>query len=276
MKEKFTLSLIQDMSFSILQFIKKICDENDIRYYLAYGTLLGAVRHGDFIPWDDDVDIMMPRKDYKKLLLILAETPHPYYKLISSETNNKFQVPLPKVVDTRTVLIQDYDIVESVRLGIYVDIFLIDGAGDDYELAVKQYNEAFKLYRYWKKSRLKLFPSSMSKIKGLLRWLKNFPFKLIGSRYFLNRIKSHNSYYDFDTSIYIATFETGTGNAKKCIFHYNDFEKEQYLEFRGELFRVPNNYDTVLRYEYGNYMELPPVSKQVSHHSYKVEWADNN
>ena len=188
MKEEFTLAKVQELSFGILQFIKRICDENQIRYYLAYGTLIGAVRHKGFIPWDDDVDIMMPRKDYKKLLAILNSKPHPYYKLISADTDERFQVPLPKVVDTRTVLIQDYDIVETVPLGVYVDIFLMDGAGNDYQAAVNHYDEAFKLYRYWKKSRLKLFPSSMPKLKGLLRWLKNLPFKVMGSRYFMKRL----------------------------------------------------------------------------------------
>ena len=165
MQEQFTLTKVQELEFGILQFIKKVCDENQIRYYLAYGTLIGAVRHKGFIPWDDDIDIMMPRKDYKKLLAILNEQQHPYYKLISADTDKRFQVPLPKIVDTRTLLVQDYDIIEPVPLGVYVDIFLMDGAGDDYHIAVQHYDEAFKLYRYWKKSRLKLAPSSMSKLK---------------------------------------------------------------------------------------------------------------
>ncbi len=275
MKEEFTLAKVQELSFGILQFIKRICDENHIRYYLAYGTLIGAVRHKGFIPWDDDVDIMMPRKDYKKLLAILNSKPHPYYKLISADTDKRFQVPLPKVVDTRTVLIQDYDIVETVPLGVYVDIFLMDGAGNDYQAAVNHYDEAFKLYRYWKKSRLKLFPSSMPKLKGLLRWLKNLPFKVMGSRYFMKRLTSHNSLYDFDRSTYIATYETGTADAKKCVFRYDEFSFGHYLEFNGELFQVPKDYDEILRSEYGNYMQLPPEEKQVSHHSYDLKWAND-
>lgn len=90
MQEQFTLTKVQELEFGILQFIKKVCDENQIRYYLAYGTLIGAVRHKGFIPWDDDIDIMMPRKDYKKLLAILNEQQHPYYKLISADTDKRF------------------------------------------------------------------------------------------------------------------------------------------------------------------------------------------
>lgn len=218
MQEQFTLTKVQELEFGILQFIKKVCDENQIRYYLAYGTLIGAVRHKGFIPWDDDIDIMMPRKDYKKLLAILNEQQHPYYKLISADTDKRFQVPLPKIVDTRTLLVQDYDIIEPVPLGVYVDIFLMDGAGDDYHIAVQHYDEAFKLYRYWKKSRLKLAPSSMSKLKGLLRWLKNLPFKMRGSRHYIQKLTEHNSQYDFDKSLYIATYETGTSDAKNVFF----------------------------------------------------------
>ncbi|MDK6972691.1 MULTISPECIES: LicD family protein [Streptococcus anginosus group] len=272
MQEQFTLTKVQELEFGILQFIKKVCDENQIRYYLAYGTLIGAVRHKGFIPWDDDIDIMMPRKDYKKLLAILNEQQHPYYKLISADTDKRFQVPLPKIVDTRTLLVQDYDIIEPVPLGVYVDIFLMDGAGDDYHIAVQHYDEAFKLYRYWKKSRLKLAPSSMSKLKGLLRWLKNLPFKMRGSRHYIQKLTEHNSQYDFDKSLYIATYETGTSDAKKCIFRYDKFGVGHFLEFNGELFQVPQDYDNILKSEYGNYMILPPKEKQVSHHSYNLQW----
>ena len=117
MEKEFTIEKVQELEFGILKYIKELCEKYSIRYYLAYGTLIGAVRHKGFIPWDDDIDIMMPRNDYKRLLSILEKDSHPYYKLISYETNDLFQVPLPKIVDTRTVLIQDSDIIEPVPLG---------------------------------------------------------------------------------------------------------------------------------------------------------------
>lgn len=274
MEKEFTIEKVQELEFGILKYIKELCEKYSIRYYLAYGTLIGAVRHKGFIPWDDDIDIMMPRNDYKRLLSILEKDSHPYYKLISYETNDLFQVPLPKIVDTRTVLIQDYDIIEPVPLGVYVDIFLMDGAGNDYEQAVKQYNQAFYFYQLWKKSRLKLFPSSMSHIRGLLRWIKNCFYIMKGGHFYMRQLSDYNSQFSFDESKYVATFETGTSDARKCIWEKSDFEPARNLEFNGELFLVPNNYDKVLKSEYGNYMVLPPLEKQVSHHRYNLEWKE--
>ena len=98
----------------MLKFLKSICQKYKLNYFLAYGTLIGATRHQDFIPWDDDVDVMVPREDYHKLIKAIEKESHPYYKIISYETNQDFTVPLPKLVDTRTKLVQKYDIVEKV------------------------------------------------------------------------------------------------------------------------------------------------------------------
>ncbi len=273
-REEFTLETVQNLEFGILKYLKEICEQYSIRYYLAYGTLIGAVRHKGFIPWDDDIDVMMPRNDYRRLLKILATNPHPYYKLISADTDRRFQVPLPKIVDTRTILIQDYDLIEPVPLGVYVDIFLMDGSGNDYDEAIRHYDRAFFNYRLWKKSRLKLFPSSMSRIRGLLRWIKNLPYIVKGSQYYMTLLEKHNTKYDYDDSLYVATYETGTQEAKKCIWKQSDFGEGCYLKFNEELFQVPKEYDKILTLEYGEYMIFPPVEQQVSHHSYNLKWND--
>lgn len=274
MNGDFTIDLVQKLEFDILKYIKKICEEHSIRYYLAYGSLIGAVRHKGFIPWDDDIDIMMPRSDYQRLLEVVQKNEHPYYKLISVDTDNRFQVPLPKIIDTRTNLIQDYDLIEPVPLGVYVDIFLIDGAGDDYENALLRYNRALRNYQTWKKSRQKMFPPNVSRIKSILRRIKNLPFIILGSSYFMKELTKENSKFTFDSSYYVATFETGTSIAEKNVFNYSDFAEGNYLEFNGEFFQVPKNYDKLLKLEYGNYMELPPVEQQVSHHAYSLTWND--
>lgn len=275
MKENISLVQIQELEFGILKYIKDVCEKHGIQYYLAYGTLIGAVRHQGFIPWDDDIDIMMPRPEYIKLLEVMRQDPHPFYKMVSVDTNDLFQVPLPKIVDTRTLLIQDYDIIEPVPLGVYVDIFLMDGAGNTYENALQYYDQSFKLYCDWKKSRLKLFPSNMSKIKGALRWVKNLPYILKGSQFFMDRLTKHNSFYSYQDSQFIATFETGTRDACKCVWDREVFTPGTRLEFNGELFQVPQNYQEVLTVEYGDYMILPSEDKRVSHHFYNLKWKDH-
>ncbi|XBG86293.1 LicD family protein [Enterococcus cecorum] len=139
-------------------------------------------RHQDFIPWDDDVDVMIPREDYHKLIKAIEKESHPYYKIISYETNQDFTVPLPKLVDTRTKLVQKYDIVEKVELGIYIDLFIIDGVGDSLEKGYQYYDESLELYKLWKKSALNLFPPKRSKLFGIMRWLKNIYYKCRGEQ----------------------------------------------------------------------------------------------
>ena len=119
------LEQMQKIEFDILKYIKDVCDRNGVIYYLAYGTLIGAVRHSGFIPWDDDIDIHMAREEYFRFVEILKMNPHPYYKLVSRDTDKAFTAPLPKVIDTRINLIQDYGFIEKVTLGPYVDIFIL-------------------------------------------------------------------------------------------------------------------------------------------------------
>lgn len=127
--DEFTIQDVQKLEFDILKYIKKVCDENKINYYLAYGTLIGAVRHHGFIPWDDDIDIMMPREDFIKFVESTNKDKHDYFKVVCRENNTNFTAPLPKVIDSRTKLTQHYGFIEKVDLGVYVDIFILDGAG---------------------------------------------------------------------------------------------------------------------------------------------------
>ena len=117
----------------VLSFIHTKCTENNIHYYLAYGTLLGAVRHGGFIPWDDDVDIFMPYTDYLKFVELMRKDRESRYKLVSYEMDKNFTSPLPKMIDSKTLLVQNYAFIEKVEIGTYVDIFILNGAGNEYD-----------------------------------------------------------------------------------------------------------------------------------------------
>ena len=272
MNEEFTMEKIQELEFDLLKFLKSVCQKYNLNYFLAYGTLIGAARHQDFIPWDDDVDVMIPREDYHKLIKAIEKESHPYYKIISYETNQDFTVPLPKLVDTRTKLVQKYDIVEKVELGIYIDLFIIDGVGDSLEKGYQYYDESLELYKLWKKSALNLFPPKRSKLFGIIRWLKNIYYKCRGSKYYIEKIQEHNSKYSFYQSEYVATLETGTGDSKKCVWPHSYFGEGTNLKIKNEYFNAPDCYDLVLKSEYGDYMQLPPLEARKSHHSYSLEW----
>lgn len=270
--DEFTIEVVQDLEYGILKYIKKICDENDIRYYLAYGTLLGAVRHEGFIPWDDDIDIFMPREDFNKFVSVTNKAPHDYYKVICRENNKNFTAPLPKVIDSRTQLIQNYGFIESVELGVYVDIFLLDGAGNDYDEASKFYLESYKLYKHWIHADTKMFIPNNNRFVSFMKWVKHIPDKIPGIYYWLDKIEKHNSKWSFYEKEYVGALEAGTAKAVNNVWPKDFLDDNFELKFRDEMFRVPSNYDYLLGIEYGKYMELPSVDKQQSHHKYNLTW----
>lgn len=277
MQNEITLHEMQQIELDLLIYLKKICDENQLKYYLAYGTLIGAVRHQGFIPWDDDVDVMMPRKDYKKLVQIMRDQTHPYYQLVSTDTYSNFTAPLPKIIDTRTVLEQHYDFVERVPLGIYIDVFIIDGMTDEFETAVTLRKKSLKLYRRWRRADAVLFPPGKSKLYGLLRSVRNIPYKLYGITRSLKKLEQHTGTFSFYNCTYVAVQNEGIDEGvmpEKQILKREWFGEGTDLPFEGTMFRVPTEYDMILRMQYGDYMTPPPAEEQKSTHSYTVYWRD--
>ena len=110
--------------FSILKWFAEFCDNNNLRYYLAYGTLLGAIRHKDFIPWDDDVDVYMPRPDYEKFIECFAKQYNDSKYELRSRLNNKVNLPFEKIVDMTTTVRSNMNDVDD---HLWIDIFPLDG-----------------------------------------------------------------------------------------------------------------------------------------------------
>ena len=274
MSTSIPLELIQTCELEILKHIRDLCDRNGLTYFLAYGSLIGAVRHQGFIPWDDDVDIHMPREDYLKLAEIMAREQHPYYRLISRETSPKFSHILAKVIDTRTKLRQRTYWSEKVPLGIYVDVFLLDGAGDTPEEAEAAYTEAYLCYRHWERAATIMFPPNKGHRYYFRKWLHNIPEKLKGVRYWMDQhtaLCMRKSYYDCE---FVAAMGAGSKSPARNVWKRDWFGNGTEVVFCGEFFRVPENWDLILRPEYGDYMQLPPPEKRVSRHSYDLTIPD--
>lgn len=272
MKE-LTIKEMQNIELDILIFLKNICEKNNLKYYLAYGTLIGAIRHGGFIPWDDDIDVMMPREDYEKLIEIVNNSNNnTTYKMICIDSDANFTAPLAKIIDTRTKLVQHYGFIEKIELGVYIDIFIIDGVPGNYENGKKYYDEAYAIYRKWSAANTMMFQPRVNKIVSFLRWIKRIPLKIIGYKYWLNKLEEHNKRYSFYNCEYVSVLEAGTKVASRNVWPRSYFGDKRKVIFENQEFAVPDNYDAILRAEYGNYMKLPPIDKQISHHYTKVYW----
>ena len=270
------LDVIQNIEFEILKYIRDVCDANGLRYYLAYGTLIGAVRHQGFIPWDDDMDIHMPRPDYMKFVEIVKANPHPYYKLISRETEPFFTHILAKMIDTRTKLTQKTLWKEKVQLGLFVDIFVLDGAGNTLEQAEETYLKAFACYRKWEDSNTRMFYPQKGKFYTFRKWLSHFPERVFGVRYWMDKHFELCMQSDYDSCAYVSALSAGTPQPSRNIWKRNAFGDGKYVTMNSEAFRAPSDWDAVLRPEYGGYMEPPPSYLCHPHHPYDLKILDSS
>ncbi len=272
-KKELSLSECKALELDILKHIRDICDAEGLHYYLAYGTLLGAIRHKGFIPWDDDIDIFMPYEDYLKFIEIKKNDSSSSYKIISHETDPSYTAPLGKVIDTRTVLEQHYGFIEKVPLGVYVDVFVLSGAGNSEGEALKLVRSLFKLLRGWR------FADSIVKkeeplIKKVLKMIRNIPYKTVGLEHYLEKITEYRKLNTYENNIYVTQSSlTSVNNVKRNIWLRNDFGNGTKVVFEQESFRAPVNYNRLLTQYYGDYMILPPKEAQVSQHNYSVYWA---
>lgn len=151
---ELTVEEHKKIALDILIEIAKFCDENKISYYLAYGTLVGAVRHKGFIPWDDDIDIQMPRNDYEKFVRRF-NAGHKHLQVVSP-TDNAAKHTFAKVIDTRTVKVENgINYKDNEYLGIDVDVFPLDGQPDDEKEYKKYYKKKHDLYQLYYTTNIK-------------------------------------------------------------------------------------------------------------------------
>ena len=143
-KKSDNVKRMQKTTFQILKYFASFCEEHKLRYFLACGTLLGAVRHKGFIPWDDDVDVYMPRKDYMSFLHLVGSSFDSRYILISPYNSERYIHNYAKIYDSQTVLIEYPDTIRF-EIGVYIDIFPVDGLPDSSKESNRFFKEMAKL-----------------------------------------------------------------------------------------------------------------------------------
>lgn len=257
---------VHELLFQMMCAVADFCDANGIRYYLCGGTLLGAVRHKDFIPWDLDADLQLPRPDYLRMIeLLRAQKLGPYYELRCFEHGN-LDLPYAKLFDMRTQTRGT-----SRYSQLWIDIFPLDGVPDD-----PRESEAFlrkvARFRYWE-----------IRVRWRMRKKRSFWKMLIveplyfcvdhlfgGNMYWNRRIHEMALRYDFERSEYIC--EVANCQQMRTRMRRVDFVPPVELEFHGRSFHAPGNWDQYLRQLYGDYMVLPPPEQRKIQH-WKVEWS---
>lgn len=261
--ERELLRKVQLAQLEIAKEIKRVCEENGIGYFLCCGTLLGAVRHRGFIPWDDDMDMGMLRADYEKFCRIAPEKLDPRFCLQSWYTEPGYALPFGKVRMRSTLYLEakGADLEEN---GFFVDIFPFDNAPQGEREQAAHGKKLGDLFR------VKLMKC------GWKPWMENDRInwkKRMGYLYY--QLKALGASGEEIAKQYDALAASVPEGMQLCrqrgLFRLECYNHDWYssfaeLPFEGELFRVPQQFDSVLRAQFGDYMVLPPEDARENRH----------
>jgi len=254
MLKELTAEQIKKIAFDILLEVTNYCEKNNITYFLACGTLLGAVRHSGFIPWDDDIDIMMPRPDYNKFL----DSYKGKYKLCKPSEGRYYYA---KVFDDKTIKKEsNIDEKKYKDIGVDIDIFPLDGIVNDERIVNKLYKKEEFLEMLLRLSNQPIFHR-----KNPLKAINRVIPRLIGSKNLVKMIESNAQTYKYEDSDYVVRMRRSTNGFTGAL--PKEVYEKLYMKFEGHDFCVPKGYDAWLTRFYGDYMVLPPIEKQWRHAS---------
>lgn len=253
----------------ILDVIHKVCVEHNLRYSLAYGTLLGAVRHKGFIPWDDDIDLMMPREDYDRLLEIWNDAAPAGYLILNGETYGGCYDNFAKIVKDNTTFLQlERDRTRDMHKGIFVDIFPCDRLAPGKISRILQFGACAVNLLYSRGYTSKSGGILEAGEKILLLMPKRFHRSL---RNKAQRFVSRWNHCTDSASIFPCTIDEYRKHYAPDLL--NSFES---MEFNGKMYSCVAKWDEYLRMSYGDYMELPPEKDRVwKHHPILIDFEHN-
>ncbi len=265
-----TLHRLWRIEMEIYEAIAKICDAHGLRYYAAYGTVLGAVRHQGFIPWDDDMDVCMPRKDYEEFIRIAPNELPEKMEIQRNGATDGYVLPFIKVHNRNTTFVAETDQNLKYHTGIYVDIFPLEAAPPTKKLQDRQHRRyvlwtrACVLAAYWRPK----FPAQMAGPAKALALIGcaaiHGLFRLTGRKpeYFYQKYLREATKYEGETE----------PEAYRCLMFrlYEIYSPEDLFPTRSVPFetiqaRIPNDSENYLRNLYGDYMTPPPPEKQHNH-----------
>ena len=259
---------IKERLLKTLKAFISFCEENQLTYYGACGTVLGAVRHHGFIPWDDDIDVYMPQADYKRLKTLQNQIPNPYQLGDISEMG--YTAPFMKFMDMNSSIWEFERI--PYMIGVYVDIFPLDDCPDDPKAMIEikqQLNNAF--FQYFRSleewTMLDLLKMLVHRDRPALSYRYDTKFHYVPKRKAFHKevLRLLDELSHFKGEHYY--FNTTDVYAECLVFKKEWFENPVDMPFEDITIKIPGSYDEYLKYLYEDYMKLPPVEERNSHHA---------
>ena len=254
----------------LLYVFAKLCQHNGFTYYCSAGTALGAIRHGDIIPWDDDIDVVMPRPHYEAFVKLFTTKPPLPYRVVTAETQKNYYLPYAKLYDSRTTLLE----VRHFRcvIGINLDIFPLDGICSDKQNAERLFNQYQRCFRRFQQATAHLSVQECFalvihlRIKTLLRKIYYYTFGSLLRYKTLREMRAIEQSFDYDSSDNVINYVEYYG-FNKGYFPKSWFGQGRNIVFGNKEVIIPIEAEKYLTRMYGDYLQLPPEEQRVSHHN---------
>ena len=271
--KKIEFDELKKLQLEILEKVHNFCAYNHINYTLSSGTLIGAIRHKGYIPWDDDIDIEMTRPNYNKFIKGFNGA-YKELEVLCPELDWGYYAPYANVCDNRTILIEGDNGHNGRKVGIKIDVFPIDGLPDDENKCrsifkkVNRYN-TFMMYKRYPLSYFRKGNILKRNIKSCVWYLLH----LVPYSFFQKKLHKIATFYDFNKSKNVGPILFMNN---KCSINKEVFSKYQETQFEDKKFQIIQDYDIYLKALYGDYMQFPPEEKRVAHHNFEAYWIDKN
>ncbi len=264
-KTPLTLDEVKKIELNILIEFADFCDSNNLKYYLGYGTLLGAVRHKGFIPWDDDIDVLMPRKDYNKFIELTGFNPikKNLETRLYRDCSNPNIYPFAKVIDSDTIVYEKGKSKKNIS-GIWIDVFPLDGYPDDRKKAEELFNKYQRIRNLQDLATTNPFFVNQNILKKIIKTLFIAPVvKLYGIKRICKKIDLLGQTYSFEECEKVADFTWGD-NIDSFI-NKSELEPAATVDFENHKFNAPADFESYLIRLYGDWKKLPPENQRIPH-----------
>lgn len=265
MEKALTIEEVHHGTLDILKKIIEITTKIGVDYYVMYGSLIGAARHQGFIPWDDDFDIIMLREDYEKFISYCNEHHEElgHFRVFNRDNTPGYPFNISRFCDTRYRMVSE--VAPDAGMGIFIDIYPLDTVKESKPSKFLLYKKKLLMiliFECYQKSSAHANKGFKTIVWTLIRMIA----RLFGANFWLNQLEHLKDRHTDNEGKYVTCLVWDDHNHYKKSY----FEEYTFMKFEDLEIKVSKDYDTLLRTEYGDYMQLPPVEKRTSSHNYAL------